>query len=225
MDISSFSVQSVFPSPTEFLEPPNSTPDVKIISEKKFGRLAKKDPDSVRLLRFYDNSNPVYINSFSSDSPSTANDSPNPPPKPPDPIPEEDYRQFIPDKYSDFADTVFNPQEFEKLPEHRSWDIDIELEEGTSPPFGPMYKLTPQEKEAVAEYVHTNLKRGHIRPSKSSAGAPVLFTRKKTGEIRLCVDFRGLNRITKKNRFPLPLVDDLLDSVQGCNYFTVIDLK
>ncbi|EEB98385.1 hypothetical protein MPER_02115 [Moniliophthora perniciosa FA553] len=103
-----------------------------------------------------------------------------------------------------------SPIEFEKLPEHRSWDIDIELEEGTSPPFGPMYKLTPQEKEAVAEYVHTNLKRDHIRPSKSSAGASVLFTRKKTGEIRLCVDFRGLNRITKKNRFPLPLVDDLL---------------
>jgi hypothetical protein len=93
------------------------------------------------------------------------------------------------------------------------------------PLFGPIYRLTPAEREAVAEYVNSNLKRGHIRRSTSLAGAPVLFIKKKTGNIRLCVDFRGLNAITRKNRYPLPLVNDLLDCVQGCKVFTVIDLK
>jgi hypothetical protein len=108
---------------------------------------------------------------------------------------------------------------------HRPYDVDIELEEGKTPPFGPLYRLTPPECEALAEYVNKNLKRGHVRSSTSSAGAPVLFIRKKTGELRLCVDYRGLNAITKKNQYPVPLVHDLLDRVQGCKVFSVIDLK
>uniref|UniRef100_A0A0W0FNC7 Reverse transcriptase domain-containing protein n=1 Tax=Moniliophthora roreri TaxID=221103 RepID=A0A0W0FNC7_MONRR len=225
LNLSSFSVHDKFPATTDFLTPSNSSPNVKIVSQRKFKRITRNDPNSVQLLRFFDNTTPTYINSYSTNPESDGTTPQAPPPKPPDQVPEDDYLNYVPNKYMDFADTVFNPQEFEKLPDHRPYDIDIELEEGTTPPFGPMYKLTPQEREAVAEYVHTNLKQGHIRPSTSSAGAPVLFTCKKTGEIRLCVNFRGLNSITKKNRFPLPLVDDLLDSVQGCKIFTVIDLK
>jgi hypothetical protein len=171
------------------------------------------------MLQFHDSKSREYINSLNN----------APPPEPiPNSIPSEpppDFKSFIPEKYHDYANTVFNPTEFEKLPEHRPFDIDIDLEEGQTPPFNRMYRLTETEREAVAEYIHSNLKRGHIRRSTSSAGAPALFTRKKTGEIRLCVDFRGLNAITKKNRFPLPLVDDLLDRVRGCKFFTVIDLK
>src|SRR5207245_11030456 len=88
-----------------------------------------------------------------------------------------------------------------------------------------LYHLTLAECEALAEYLSTNLKRGHIRHSTSSAAAPIHFIRKKTGELHLCVDFRGLNAITKKNCYPLPLIADLLDRVQGCKVFSVIDLK
>ena len=93
------------------------------------------------------------------------------------------------------------------------------------PPFGPLYCLTPAEHDALSEHLATNLKQGHIRHSTSSAAAPVLFVCKKAGELCLCVDFRGLNAITKKNRYPLPLISDLLDQVQGCKAFSVIDLK
>ncbi|KAJ8472542.1 hypothetical protein ONZ45_g16617 [Pleurotus djamor] len=205
-----------------FLDSPPPAPDVKVLSARRFSRLAKRG-EEVCYLRFFDNTSATYINSTSTfPPPPKPPDSDSPPPKPPDP---EDYRSSIPRKYWPWADTVFNPAEFEHLPDHRPYDVDIELEEGKSPPFGPLYRLTPTEREAAAEYVNSNLKRGHIRRSSSSAGAPVLFTRKKTGEIRLCVDFRGLNAITRKNRYPLPLVSDLLDRVQGCSVFTVLDLK
>ena len=78
---------------------------------------------------------------------------------------------------------VFNPSEFDKLPEHQPYDIDIELKEGKMPPFGLIYCLTPAECEAVAKYVNSNLKCGHICHSTSSAGTSVLFIKKKTGNI------------------------------------------
>ncbi|ESK81476.1 hypothetical protein Moror_2207 [Moniliophthora roreri MCA 2997] len=192
-------VQQKFPAATEFLLPLNSLPDVKIISQQKFKHITRNDLNLVQLLRFFDNATPTYINSFSTNSEPKGTVPPISLPKPSNWAPEDDYTNYIPKKYMHFANTVFNPQEFEKLPEHRPYDIDIKLEEGTTLPFGLMYKLTPQEKEAVAEYIHSNLRRGHIRPSTSSAGAPVLFMCKKTGEIHLCIDFRGLNSITKKN--------------------------
>jgi Reverse transcriptase (RNA-dependent DNA polymerase) len=77
----------------------------------------------------------------------------------------------------------------------------------------------------VAEYINSNLHCGHIQQSTSSSGAPVLFTCKKIGNICLCVDFCGLNAITWKNWYPLPLINDLIDHVQGCKIFTIIDLK
>ena len=88
-----------------------------------------------------------------------------------------------------------------------------------------MYRLSQDECEAPAAYVDENLRKGFIRRSSSSAASPILFVRKKSGELRLCVDYRGLNAVTKKNRYPLPLIDDLLDRTRGCSHFTVIDLK
>lgn len=133
-------------------------------------------------------------------------------------------RKPFPQIYLDYAETVLNPTKFEKLPEHHPFDINIELEEGKTPPFQCMYQLSEAEREAVSEYVNSNLKQGHIQCSTSSAGAPVLFIRKKSGVIRLCIEFCGLNAITKKNRFLLPLVDYLLERVRGCRVFTVMDL-
>ena len=87
----------------------------------------------------------------------------------------------------------------------------IELEEGKQPPFGPIYSLGPVELETLKTYIETNLANGFIRPSKSLAGAPILFDRKPDGSLRLCVDYRGLNNITIKNRYLLPLIGESLD--------------
>lgn len=130
----------------------------------------------------------------------------------------------IPSEYHDYAD-VFSKQQANSLPPHRQFDLQIVLEEGTSPPLGPIYSLSPRELEALREFLDENLASGFIRPSTSPHGAPVLFVKKKDGSLRLCVDFRGLNKITKKDRYPLPLISDLLDSPRKARIYSKIDLQ
>ena len=207
---------------TPTLDPSPSPPDIKFIGPSRFKKYAKSNPDSICILRFSPSTTPISVNSISTPSFDDIDDID---PLEAPPTDSSDYLNYVPDKYRAWADSVFCPSEFDKLPPHRPYDVGIELEEGKTPPFGPLYRLTAAEREALAEHIATNLKRGHIRRSTSSAAAPVLFIRKKTGELRLCVDFRGLNSITKKNRYPLPLINDLLDRVQGCKVFSVIDLK
>ena len=77
----------------------------------------------------------------------------------------------------------------------------------------------------LQEYIDLNLKLGRIRPSKSPAGAPILFVPKKDGGLRLCVDYRGLNRVSVKNRYPLPLISKILDRLSGTTYFSKIDVQ
>ncbi len=74
-------------------------------------------------------------------------------------------------------------------------------------------------------YVNTNLANGLIQPSKSPAGAPILFVKKKDDSLRLCVDYHGLNSITVKDRYPLPIINDLLDTLGTAVVFTKLDLK
>ena len=105
----------------------------------------------------------------------------------------------IPAEYSDYSD-VFSAENVAELPENTGINEHaIELEEGKQPPFGPIYSLGPIELETLKTYIETNLANGFIRPSKSPAGAPILFDRKPDGSLRLCVDYRGLNNITIKN--------------------------
>ncbi|ESK93272.1 hypothetical protein Moror_14566 [Moniliophthora roreri MCA 2997] len=151
-------VQQKFPAATKFLLPLNSPPDVRIISQQKFKHITRNDPNSVQLLRFFDNATPTYINSFLTNSGPEGTVPPISPPKPSNSAPKDNYTNYILKKYMHFTNTVFNPQEFEKLPEHQPYNINIKLEEGTTLLFGLMYKLTPQEKEAVAEYIHLNLR-------------------------------------------------------------------
>ena len=66
--------------------------------------------------------------------------------------------------------------------------------------------------------------RGFIRPSTSPWGAPVLFVKKKDGYMRMCIDYRGLNKLTIKNRYPIPMIDDLFDQLQGSSVYSKIDL-
>ncbi|GBE80968.1 Transposon Tf2-12 polyprotein [Sparassis crispa] len=138
--------------------------------------------------------------------------------------PDDDPLGYVPEKYRDWA-SVFTVKDLKDLPPHRPYDCTIDVDEGKTPPFGPLYHLSQEERAVLFDYIETNLKKGFIRRSMSPAAAPVLFVKKKTGDLRLCVDYRGLNSMTKKNRYPLPLIDDLLDRVQGCKVFSVLDLK
>jgi len=112
----------------------------------------------------------------------------------------------------------------EVLPPHRPYDLKINLEEGAQPPVGPIYSLSASEQEALKEFIEENLNTGFIRPTSSLHGAPVLFVKKKDGSLRLCVDFCGLNHISKKDRYLLPLISNLLDSPRKAQVYSKIDL-
>ena len=126
--------------------------------------------------------------------------------------------------YHDYAD-VFSKANASTLPPHHDYDLKIELEEGTTPPLGTIYSLTLVELTALRTFIDKNLTTGFIRPTSSSHAAPVLFIKKKDRSLRLCVDYRGLNKLTKKDHYPLPLISDLLDSPSRAKIYTKIDLR
>jgi hypothetical protein len=130
----------------------------------------------------------------------------------------------IPERYKDFED-VFQKKNADMLPEHRPYDCAIDLQEGAQPPFGPIYNLSQIELAELRKYIDENLAKNFIRHSKSPAGAPILFVKKKDGSLRMCVDYRGLNKVTKKNRYPLPLISGLLEQLGRARIFTKIDLR
>jgi hypothetical protein len=132
----------------------------------------------------------------------------------------------IPEEYRDLAD-VFSKAKADQLPPHRgSLDHSIPLEEGAKPPFGPIYNLSELELQVLREYIDEHLSKGFIRPSSSPFGAPVLFVKKPHGRgLRLCVDYRALNRVTVKNRYPLPLISELFDRLKKATRYTKIDLR
>ena len=97
---------------------------------------------------------------------------------------------------------------------------------GQEPPYGPIYALSEKELEVLRTYLDDMLSSGKIRPSKSSTGAPILYVPKKEGQgLRLCVDYRSLNKVTKLSRNSLPLMNELRDRVRGAKIFTKLDLK
>jgi hypothetical protein len=112
--------------------------------------------------------------------------------------------------YKEYQD-VFEKKNVDLLPQHRPYDCAIDLQEGTQPPFGPIYNLSQNELVALREYLHENFVKNFIRYFKSPISAPILFVKKKDGSLRMCIDHRGLNKITIKNRYPLPLISGLLD--------------
>ena len=130
----------------------------------------------------------------------------------------------FPSKYNDFSD-VFEKKNVDRLPEHRPYDCPIDLKDGACPPFGPIYGLSEPELKTLKIYIEENLAKGFIRHSKSPAGSPILFVKKKDGTLRLCIDYRGLNRVTVRNRYPLPLIPELLDRLRAGRIFSKIDLR
>lgn len=130
----------------------------------------------------------------------------------------------VPPEYHKYAD-VFSKKRADQLPPHRPYDHHIPLEDGKQPPFGPIYSLSEPERLALQEYLSENLAKGFICPSESPAASPILFVKKKDSSLRLCVDYRGLNKITIKNRYPLPLIPDLLDRLGQARIYSKIDLR
>ena len=111
------------------------------------------------------------------------------------------------------------------LPPVREEEFCIKLCVGTEPiSIGP-YQIAPVELRELKKQLEELLRRKLIRPSTSPWGAPVLFVKKKDGSLRLCVDYRRLNRVTIKNKYPLPRIDDLFDQLKGARYFSKIDLR
>jgi Reverse transcriptase (RNA-dependent DNA polymerase) len=101
----------------------------------------------------------------------------------------------------------------------------IPLIDGHKPPVRPIYRLSPLEFEELKKQIKELLALGFIEPSTSPYAAPVLFVQKKDGSLRMCVDFRALNKLTIKNKYPLPRIDDLLDRLNGCSHFSSVDLR
>ena len=130
----------------------------------------------------------------------------------------------LPKEYEDYAD-VFSEEEADKMPDFVRVEHSIPIEEGKDVPFGPIYPLSANELRVLRDYLDSSLAKGWVRHSESPAGAPILFVPKKDGGLRLCVDYRGLNRVTVRNRHPLPLIFETLDRLAGARRYTKLDLR
>ena len=112
-----------------------------------------------------------------------------------------------------------------RLPPSRDVDHRIELVPGSIPPCLATHRMSPTELDELRRQIDDLESKHILRPSKSPFGAPVLLTKKKDGGWRFCVDYRGLNAITVKNKYPLPRVDELFDRLHGARYFSKLDLR
>ncbi|MBW0469558.1 hypothetical protein O181_009273 [Austropuccinia psidii MF-1] len=119
---------------------------------------------------------------------------------------------------------VFSKVKSEKLPPHCACDHHIELE-GSLPPVGVIYSLSNQESDTLRAYISKNVEKGFIRPSSSSTGAPVLFVKKKDGSLCLCVDYHKIFAVTRKNKYPVPPMNHLLNVSNGSSIFSKIVLR
>ena len=117
------------------------------------------------------------------------------------------------------------PGEITSLPPEREVEFSIELVPGTGPISISPYRMALPELKELKTQLDDLLSKGFIRPSASPWGAPVLFVKKKDGSLRMCIDYRQLNKVTIKNKYPLPRIDDLLDQLRGATIFSKIDLR
>ncbi|KAI3808009.1 hypothetical protein L1987_23949 [Smallanthus sonchifolius] len=117
------------------------------------------------------------------------------------------------------------PDDLPGLPPVRQVKFRIDLVPGANPVAKTPYRLAPSEMQELASQLQELADKGFISPSHSPWGAPVLFVKKKDGSFRMCIDYRELNKLTIKNRYPLPRIDDLFDQLQGSTCFSKIDLR
>jgi len=127
----------------------------------------------------------------------------------PDPL------EAVPEEFREYLG-IMGTEAAETLPEHKSYDCKIDLKTDENAPWGPIYPLSEKELETLREWLKEMLRTGKIRRSTSPAGSPILFVPKPYGRgLRLCVDYRALNKVMIPNHYPLPLMQELQDRVQG----------
>jgi len=140
---------------------------------------------------------------------------------------DEDLRTLVerlPVQYRDFVE-MFGKAVQASLPAHGPQDMVIDLEPGKQPPSGKLYPLSPNELELLKEYHDEILRTGKIQPSKSTTGAPIFFAKQANGKLRIVVDYRVLNAITIKDKYPLPLMTTSMEQVKTSQVFSKLDLK
>ena len=136
---------------------------------------------------------------------------------------ETDPKSVVPQEYHDFLD-VFSKKDSDTLLLHRKYDHKIHLEEEQKPGLAPLYMMSPKELDAVKRYLDSYLAKEFIHTSSVSYSSPILFVKKLGGEIRFCVNYRRLNTITKKDHYPISLIEETLAQLDGVKYFTKIDI-
>ena len=137
--------------------------------------------------------------------------------------PEDVPWERLPKELEAYKD-VFSKKAAKILPPHRKYDHQINLKPGTEPPFGPLYSCSQKEAKELKTWLQENLQTGFIRASHSPAASPVLFVEKPNGDLRVCVDYRGLNELTIKSKYPLPLIQETLDKLSKAVIYSKLDI-
>jgi len=122
-------------------------------------------------------------------------------------------------------DSVFSKESFDALPESKKWDHAVELIPGEKVSNCEVYLLAPTEQKELDQFLKENLETGQIHPSKSLMASAVFFIKKKDGTLWLVQDYRALNAMTVKNKYPLPLISELINKLRGAKYFTKLDVR
>ena len=117
------------------------------------------------------------------------------------------------------------PEDLPGLPSDREIEFEIELAPGTEPISIASYRMAPAELKELKVQMEELLSKGFVKTSTLPWGAPVLFVKKKDRSLRLCINYRQLNKVTIRNQYPLPRIDDLFDQLQGAKVFSKIDLR
>jgi hypothetical protein len=136
----------------------------------------------------------------------------------------EDIKKQLPKQYWEYVD-VFQKSKSDELPSPKPYDHKIELVKEQELGYSPIYRLGLEELEAAKEYIIDNLNKGFITASQAPFASPILMAKKPGGGLRFCVDYRKLNAITKKDRYPLPLIDEVFERLSKARIFTKLDIR
>ena len=137
---------------------------------------------------------------------------------------EPDIKAILPSEYYNLID-IFSKKAVNELPPHRPYNYKITLEGKQTLGYTPLYNILHKKLVAVKNYIKDNLQKGFIEASQSPVASSILFVQKKDGSLWLCIDYRKLNLITKKDRYPLPLIEETLAQILKAKYFIKIDIQ
>jgi len=138
---------------------------------------------------------------------------------------QQKLEEMVPQEYHEYLDVFEEGEKTKLLPQRPGVDLEIKLEEGEGLAIKKIYALSQDELKELWSYIKQNEERGWIRETYSDTGSPIMFVKKKDAKLRLCVDYRALNHVTQKDRYPLPLIGEALDRVQTAKYYTKLDIK